>query len=140
MYTMRKLGGRLTSKGLTSLWQFKAKYACNAPPTPHTRNYVHSTCYTPPSQPIDHPCQYQFLLEDTVKFTNKGLFYKVPHQVGVKHTKIEHCINSLHSPLLLPPHEVMNVDPHAAGEGSETQLMTVHTYIEKYIPTQLGGS
>ena len=50
----------------------------------------------------------------------------------LKHTKIEHCINTLHSPLLLPPHEVMNVGPHAAGEGSETQLNN-STYIEKYI-------
>ena len=42
--------------------------------------------------------------------------------MGVKHTKIEHCITTLHSPLLLPPHEVINMGPHAAGEGSDTQL------------------
>ena len=71
----------LTSKGLTLLWQFKAKYAHDVLPTPHARN---STIYTLPSQPIDRPCQYQFLPEDRVKFTNKNLFYNVPHKVGVK--------------------------------------------------------
>ena len=44
------------------------------------------------------------------------------------------CINSLHIPLLLPPHEVMNVDPHAAGEGfikyinNNTQYITLSRF------------
>ena len=53
----------------------------------------------------------------------------LPSEVGAPPSGkswIHHC-NTLHSPLLLPPHEVMNMGPHAAGEGSETQLITVHT-------------
>ena len=38
-------GWELTSEGSTLLWQFKAKYAHDVPPTPYTRIYVHSTCY-----------------------------------------------------------------------------------------------
>ena len=40
-----------------------------------------------------------------------------------------HCINSLHSPLLLPPHEVMNMGPHAAGEGSVKYMNNNAQYI-----------
>ena len=54
----------MTGGGPTLFWQFEAEYAHGTPPTPHTHNYLHSTCYTLPSQPIDHPCQYQFLPED----------------------------------------------------------------------------
>ena len=114
--------GELTREGLMLLWQFKAKYAHVVLPTPHTRNYVHSTCYTLPSQPIDCPCQYQFLQEIKSSLPIQIYFTRSLTKWELKHTKIEHCINILHSPLLLPPHEVMNMAPHAAGEGSETQL------------------
>ena len=49
---------------------------------------------------------------------------------GVPPTPLQtHCINSSHSPLFLPPHEVMNVGPHAAGEGSVKYLNNNIQYI-----------
>ena len=35
----------LTGGGLMLFWQLEATYAYGAPPAPHTRNYLHSTCY-----------------------------------------------------------------------------------------------
>ena len=56
--------------------------------------------------------------------------HSLSQRLEVKHTTIQtHCINSLHSPLLLPPHEVMNVGPHAAGEGSMKYMNNNTQYI-----------
>ena len=87
--------GELASEGLTLSWQFKAKYAHVVLPTPHARNYVHSTCYTLPSQPIDHPCQYQFLQEIKSSLPIQIYFTKSRTEWELKHIKIEHCINTV---------------------------------------------
>ena len=46
---------------LTLFMQLEAKYTYGASLTTHNHNCIHSTCYTLPLQPIDHPCQCNFL-------------------------------------------------------------------------------
>ena len=94
--------------------------------------HSNSTCYTLPLQPIDCPWQLplSFLSRDRVECTNRDLFTWPLTKVGGKHTTIQtHCINSLHSPLLLPPDEVINMGPHAAGEGSMEYMNNNTQYI-----------
>ena len=80
---------------------------------------------------------------DRVECTNRGLLTWPLTKVGGKHTTIQtHCINSLHSPLLLPPHEVMNVGPHAAGEGSVKYMNNKTQYItfSRFTPVGVDSS
>ena len=69
-------------------------------------------------------------LQEIVECTNRGIFTWPLTRVEGNHTTIQtHCINSLHSSLLLPPHEVMNIGPHAAGEGSMKYMNNNTQYI-----------
>ena len=65
--------------------------------------------------PVNEPFLFPLKRQSRVY---RDLFTWPLTKVGGKHTIQTHGINSLHSPLLLPPHEVMNVGPHAAGECS----------------------
>ena len=118
----------VTCKELMLFMQLGAKYTYGASLTPHNRNYISfnllhfpsptywlslsiATFYTPTywlsllyPQPIDHQI-----------FPTKIYFTMALTTVGVIHTN-----TMWHCPLFLPPHEVMNVGPHAAGDSSES--------------------
>ena len=91
--------------------------------------------------PVNEP--FLFPSRDRVECTNRDLFTWPLTKVGGKHATIQtHCINSLHSPLLLPPHEVVNMGPHAAGEGSVKYMNNKTQYItlSRFTPVGVDSS
>ena len=78
--------------------------------------------------PVNNPLVPPQEIESSVQ--TEVYLHGLSQKVGGKHTTIQtHCINSLHSPLLLPPHEVMNMGPHAAGKGSMKYMNNNTQYI-----------